>query len=352
MDLPDFTKPSSIILDRVLTNDELAQFPKDAQALPMPGPDGRWSHTYYAVQWGLPIVPILAHSLLGQNGQFGNQLFQYAFTRLFAEKLQRGACVPKWAGSTLFALDDPPVVQVYPHHRDLTHKWDESQLNVYAADIPPCLDISGYFQFHTSYYAPHKERIREWFSPTAEIEARFGTAMVAMVGHRTLVCLQLRRGAGYGKGMFFITPDGVYLDWLATIWPTLENPVLYIATDDPAVVSAYAAFNPLTSADMGVSVQGFEFFTDFYVLMHARMLAISNSTFGVWAAMLNRFYDHAGLDDGMDYVRPRYSLTKLQPFDPWNCDPLTDRDQDRPEVTVPEFASDRPRQVFGGIAYG
>ena len=53
---------------------------------------------------------------------------------------------------------------------------------------------------------------------------------------------------------------------------------------------------------------------DFYILAHSDLLAISNSTFSVVAAMLN--------EEASTFVRPESNLRRLEPFDPWDSDTM------------------------------
>ena len=53
---------------------------------------------------------------------------------------------------------------------------------------------------------------------------------------------------------------------------------------------------------------------DFYVLAHSDLLAISNSTFSMVAAMLN--------EEASTFVRPEPNMRRLEPFDPWDSDTM------------------------------
>lgn len=347
----DFSQPGSQLMERVLTNDELAMYPAGTQAHPYQEADGSWSMHKYWLRWGEPLTPYLAFSALGHHGGFGNQLFQYAFARIFAGMLHRQLLTPPWAGSKLFGIKDAPSVQAYPHFRDLSVSFGESELRKNLGEVPPCLDIAGYFQFQTKFYAEHRDQIREWFKPVQAIEDVFAPALAAITegGERTLVCIQLRR-VNYGKGMFFIPSNEVYLDWLYNLWPKLNKPVLYVASDRlDEVLPAFAPYSPKSAYDFKGSIAGMEWFTDFYAMMQAQYLAISNSTFGVWAAMLNYRSFHKTVMVAERFWRPRYSRPALVSFDPWDCEPLTDRDQAWSE-DEPSFS--KPHQVFDQIVNG
>ncbi len=60
------------------------------------------------------IKPVLTMSCLGQLGRFGNQLFQYAFLRICAEKSGSRVECPYWIGQTLFGHKDTPISQQLP----------------------------------------------------------------------------------------------------------------------------------------------------------------------------------------------------------------------------------------------
>jgi hypothetical protein len=52
---------------------------------------------------------VLSMSSLGKFGRFGNQLFQYAFLRICAQKNGVKVECPAWIGQTLFGHQDAPI---------------------------------------------------------------------------------------------------------------------------------------------------------------------------------------------------------------------------------------------------
>lgn len=309
-------------VDSMQPGEYAGQFPNTTQILP----EIPLTHPQnFILAFGHKTQPMLSFSQLATYGRFGNQLFEYAFTRLLAERHNRTALFPDWHGRHLFGLNDHMVMQQFPHHRETTYSLGESEL-VKLEALPPTLDIAGCFQYHTSYYAPHKDEIREWFTPQKAISDAFGaklSALMRALDKKTLVCLHLRRG-DYGKGMFFVPPNQWYLDWLGQIMPTLDSPLLYIASDQPNMcVQDFYLYSPRTAADLDIIVTGAEYFTDHWVLQQADAMAISNSTFGFTAAMLNRRCK--------TFVRPSMRKVGLVPeglisFDPWGSEPMLNRD--------------------------
>jgi hypothetical protein len=94
----------------------------------------------------------------------------------------------------------------------------------------------------------------------------------------------------------------------------LVKPVLYVATDDAKTLSELKEFKPLAAKDLGKPIPGLEFFYDFHMLTQAHVVATSNSTFSVFASMLNT--------RAKTFMRPDRSKQQLVPFDPWSTDIL------------------------------
>lgn len=131
---------------------------------------------------------------------------------------------------------------------------------------------------------------------------------------QTIVGVHLRRGDYTGGTYAWPAPSRWYLDWLAANWRDLRSPVLYIASDDPKAFAEFGDFSPVTATDLGATIPGAEMYLDFHILAHADLLAVSNSTFSMAAAMLN--------EDARAFVRPEPDLRRLVPFDPWDADTM------------------------------
>jgi FkbM family methyltransferase len=276
----------------------------------------------------------LQMTTLGARGRFGNQLLQYGYVRLYADRHQLELEVPDWIGRDLYGFDDPwPVGAFAP--------LDESQ-----ADLGAILrgassislagrDVRGYFCWDTSGWGEAGEAFRALFrlrppfaEPLAAAEARL------MAGATTLVALHLRRG-DFGQGRFWEAPVAWYRDWLAELWPRLERPRLYLATDAPELAGEFSAYAPHTARELGVEFPGVEFLADHYFLTRARHLAISNSSFSYSAAMLNGALESA--------VRPDPRARRLAPFAPWRAPVLLDAPR------APEALSPAERAVLARV---
>jgi hypothetical protein len=131
---------------------------------------------------------------------------------------------------------------------------------------------------------------------------------------RTAVAIHIRRG-DYGFAYFSRTPVSWYLHQLERIWPTLDRPFLYVASDAlDDVLSPFARYSPVTADDVCRPLPAHDFYRDFYVLQHADVLLIPNSTFSFSAAMLNERLQAA--------YRSHVPSRGFVAFDPWNDKPL------------------------------
>jgi FkbM family methyltransferase len=265
-----------------------------------------WGDAFYVRQ------PTIAMSSLGINGRFGNQFFQYAFLKSYAREHDLAVETSEWIGQFLFGTQDAQISQRRPVILEQTNRLDQALIPV--APLPyKNVDFWGYFQFHSRYYAPHKDYLQSLFKPAPEVEIRLRAGLNQLRANgQTLVGLHLRRG-DYGSSIFPIAPNSWYLEWLRGFWETLEQPVLFIASDQPEkVIADFAAYHPITVADLGIELPEAEFYPDFYLLSQCDAVAISNSSFSYAACWLN--------EKAKFFCRPDFSAEKLIPFDPWNSD--------------------------------
>lgn len=253
-------------------------------------------------------------STLGSNGRFGNQLLQYTVLRALGAVHGLAVETPEWIGRWLFDLSDPhgktPLTEMLEEGDNIARLLLQKTRSKTAADQ----DLWGYCCYHTRYFAPHRELMGKLFTPGARLRPRSEAAMAKIAAKgKTLVAIHLRRG-DFGYGQFWIAPETWYLDWLAKLWPQLDQPVLYIASDDPEIHRRFAAYGPMTAADLDPPLSGAEFYEDFHVLSQADHLAISNSSFSFVAGMLNR--------RAKSFLRPDLAAQGLIAYDPWDSDIL------------------------------
>ena len=257
--------------------------------------------------------PFLTNSLFGTDGAFGNQIFQYAFPKLYAEKYGLQYEINDWSGRKLFGLQDPAISRILPFIIEIEYLRDD----VFA--LPPLelglcdRDSQGYFQFHTAAYRPFKEKFIGFFQPTSMVKWAMQPFMQEIrCKGKTLVAVHLRLKDAATQNRAASLP--IYINWLKEIWPTLDAPILFLASDDlDAVRQEFQPFSPFTSEMLRFPISEANYYPDFFVMTQADILAAGNSTFSFAASMLNQ--------TAKLFVRPDVGNTKLLPYDPWDSHP-------------------------------
>jgi hypothetical protein len=280
---------------------------------------------------------------LGANGRFGNQLLQYGFLRLYAARHRLLAETPDWIGRYVYGCNDPDISLALP-------PVDENTVDLPAAlrgdllEPPRNCDLRGYFCGDTRDWGPVAAEFRGLFEPVSAIRCAFEKALERLRDRgRTLVAIHLRRG-DFGYGRFWIAPADWYVQWLRRLWPELERPVLYVASDAPNAAAPFAEFSPLQNHDLDSSPDPLPLLLDHFVLTRAEYLAISNSSFSFSAALLN-----PGLSTS---VRPHPDRRELVPFDPWASPVLIDPIPREPRPRASQGRAPRIRPGQCVVHYG
>lgn len=300
----------------------------------------------------------------GELGRFGNQMFQYAFMKCYATRHGISEIqVPSWVGAGLFGLADRPVQRALPPVVEFRETLANSTFttefidyvlnsneheNVQQLDYDalgshaPCLknvDMWGWYQWHTSVFSPYKDVIQKTFTPIPTLKQSFDKIFSEKVRYmggvrRTVVGLHMRLGDYQSISMSsfgYCAPASWYLSWLQEIWPTLDNPVLLVASDDlDAVLKEFAAFKPLTAESIGLHMPEemkalrAGFFPDWFSLTQCDVLAISNSTFSFSACMMNQ-------QANARFYRAHFTGV-MEKIDPWNADPIVHRDLNKAKL--------------------
>ncbi|PKM80487.1 MAG: hypothetical protein CVU89_13115 [Firmicutes bacterium HGW-Firmicutes-14] len=266
-------------------------------------------------------IPVVTMSTLGEKGRFGNQIFQYAFLKIYARVFNMRVETPRWVGQYLFGHNDPPISKNLPVISELRQK---NLQRIFAEPVPRYknVDFAGNFQFHTSSFAPYKDYFQSLFIPVPEIKAEMDKGLAKLISRgKTIIGLHIRRGdykdyRGTNKQVYFyIAPTAWYKNWLRTIWSKVPDPVLFIASDEiEAVTPDFSEYHPVTMQDLFSSLPKNYFYPDFYLLTQCHILAISNSSFSFTASMLN--------NKAKSFLRPVLHLKRLHPYNPWASDPL------------------------------
>jgi hypothetical protein len=294
-----------------------------------------------------PSDPVLTMSSLGQLGRFGNQLFQYAFLKICANKSGVRIECPPWIGQTLFGHNDAPISKRLPpaierRDRGETIFDDIPEFIPYLeklANAKSCrvgsealdhglvnVDLWGFFQVQTQLLTPYKDYFRSLFQPVSDLKCSLedGLNLLRSKG-KTIIGIHLRQGDFLRvpmAGFTLVVPTKWWLDWLDEIWGELESPVLFLCSDNlDNIIHDFDKFSPITCRDLNVKLPermkdlDIEFYIDFFMLSNCDIVGTSNSIFSFVACMLN--------ERGTMFVRPHWNFsTKFTVFDPWNSEPL------------------------------
>ena len=265
-------------------------------------------------------------------GRFGNSVFQYMFAKTYARRFDLQVECPTWIGNFLFGGRDLPVNRQFRVFRERdSHGRDDALIPNRAKPLIH-RDLQGFFQYHTSYYAPDQEYLRSLFQVAPRLRHRLaaGWDRIASRG-KTAVGIHVRRG-DYGYGIFYRTPVEWYLRWLEEIWPKLDEPFLYVATDDLSLVTeAFAKYKPATIDDFRVRIahRKVDFFRDWYALTRCQYMAMPNSTFSFSAALY--------AEPGIQCFRSSLPDRGFIRVDPWDGQPILSGPEARAE-NFPDIA--------------
>ena len=269
---------------------------------------------------------IISMSEHGRWGRWGNMVIEYAVLRAFAKETGCELQIPPaWPGKYLFGLTDPPVTAKLPVYQEKYYGHNHC-----TEPIPPAAsevvghDFHGYGQYHTKWWTPERRDVLGRLYPIEPIlnDLNEPTAQFVDAGN-THVGIHIRKG-DYGRDTFYLTPTRWYLDWLEEWWPKLSFPVLYVATEDPRDIEAFAEYDPWHQKRLNVNmldspyVQAYErsrlrydqlhkntidadFFPDWWMLAQCEYLVTGNSTFSFSAGMVSDYHERffrASLPDG------------------------------------------------------
>jgi len=239
----------------------------------------------------------LSISSLAWYGRFTHQLSEYLFLYIYTKRNNVVLETPDWVGHYFFELDDP-LQKPYQHvlRRGQRKLLQDSMLRdssdiVVNADIfsPGGLERDDRAALSTSILpeafrdsVQSRLKVRDiwmpYLKPALEKLEQLGS---------TIVAIHLRRGDRASENN--VTSTKIYLDWLSKTWPTLENPVLFLASDDINTVKQdFAKYKPYTLNDLTEPWNNNEYLQDFFILMNSDILGISTGGFAAYASLLNQ----------------------------------------------------------------
>ena len=268
--------------------------------------------------------PVVTMSTLGGNGRFANQLFQYLFLRLVAEKQNAVLQVPAWFGEEVFGCGTVRLLR--PPPRLAMESQSEAVPGAVALGDPLELiercdpefrstDFWGYFQLHTSGLRGHRGLIRRLFARRDRYAAAEALVFERLrAGGKRVVAVHLRRG-DYGYDAFFRAPCAWYERWVEAEGLDAGGHLIFVCSEDAEhYASRFKGYEVVTSAGYAEELGLDRWLLEFLVLCNSDVLAISNSTFSFFASLLNCRAHR--------FVRPRLESGGLESFDPWDAEPF------------------------------
>jgi len=225
---------------------------------------------------------IVQMSCLGQFGGLGNQIFQYAFGKKFAQLADAEFRHPRWIfGETLFNNIEitPPLVEgIASLPLDFVPRVD---------DDFEIIDLFGYFQNSEHLSFLREEELREWF----ELHKVFLPMIKSLRGEQK-VTVHIRRGDYLkAQNVFCSISLNCYLRFL----------------DEIGFLKKRLHFVEQKSSDPRDAI------VDFLTLMSSKYLVRANSTFSLWAGFLgnNQVYspcveDKVGWSEDVSFVKGNF----------------------------------------------
>lgn len=258
-----------------------------------------------------PTRPRIGSTTLGTRGRFAHNVLEYVMLRLYAERYGLVLETPDWVGGLYFDVNDPKPSGALPPWLFARHALNDLADGKGAPRADRDI-LSPLFLF--DYPERFRERVQHWLKPRREWLPKIEPAVKALRdGGRTVVALHIRRGDFLHYG-YPVTRTDRYVEWLRDLWPTLERPVLYLASDDlEAVRGDFAEFAPVTLTDVAPPWPDLDYLQDFHVLSEADVVGVSAASgFSQLAARLNQ--------RARILVQPDMATQHIVPFIPWTVD--------------------------------
>ena len=231
---------------------------------------------------------------IGSNGRFGNQLFQYAFARSYAEKYNAVLEIPEWIGEKVFKnVSHPKLSCVLPQIQPDKIPWGEVNI-----------DLFGYFQEKDTLAFVSETKIREWFQFQDRWLKRFKINKSIVIKHyNESVVAHLGRGDYVSQYLdyFCVITDGSYVEAMKKIGH-FDHLINWLCEE----TQKYCL-------DLDEDLQ---FLPDFFEMINAEVLYRANSSFSFWAGFFNEGLvyspvvgDLVGVNSDVEFVLGNYPRT-------------------------------------------
>lgn len=224
---------------------------------------------------------MISFSKLGNYGRLGNQLFQYAFLRVTALRLNTQFYCPKWDGNDIFMLGDSTERAEEP--KNIEHFFDADPNAGYtelAEKLKDGTEIQGFFQ--SEKYYSNKQLVRQWYTFKPEIVNTVRAKYNNILQH-DCISISLRLDTDYNntREYFPLYPLSYYKKSLDIVKPR-KYVLVFADRSDLAKIFV----KPLQGVEF-IFVDNLNGPEQLYLMTLCRANVITNSTFSWWGAWLN-----------------------------------------------------------------
>ncbi len=197
-------------------------------------------------------------------GRWGNQLFQYAYARAYAEQHNCDFECDEWLGTKIFELNDKPVSKQLPQHSE-----------VCIEDGMVDFEFKGYAQSQKCMIYT-KDDLKRFFKPKPQWDVLYSKVGSYFLAHR-------RVGDYLGYG-YPVVSEKSYVD--------ASNE--FCSGSNFLLVQEERSFKVRECNEAGL-----EFLPDFFRLCNASTLLRGNSSFSWWAATLGGMLVYSPIVEGL-----------------------------------------------------
>ncbi len=247
------------------------------------------------------MTPIVQCTCLGNFGRFGNQLFQYAFARSYAEKYDATLEISNWIGQKIFNNVSHPK----PSRELIKTKLDQvpfGKVNI---------NLFGYFQNKNFYNIMNAKHIREWFTikdEWKELYQEYKQFIVAHIRKGDYVTQYKNRYHYIDKDSFVRACECYKLEANKLVFLSEENPTKDNKCSKISYSNTIGLYGKSMYPDEGIS-----FLPDFIKMINANTLLRTNSTFSFWAGFLRNddnvfspIVKNVHLNDDVHFIKGNY----------------------------------------------
>jgi hypothetical protein len=236
------------------------------------------------------------------RGRLGNSLFQVATASALAWDNDAHPCFPALARRAEHARHVFFRCDLGHPGREPAFVWNEPVHSYTPIPYRPDMHVNGYFQSER-YFAHHRERLLALFEPGPEDLERIRSRYGLVLDHPRSVGVQIRYFRGEDRtGAMFPQLGHEYLERAASFFPS--DSLFVVSSNHPR----FALASLPDSMEQVALLEDEPDYLDLFVLSRCRDIVITNSSFGWWAAWLNR-------NPGKVVVRPELWLEGLPTHD-------------------------------------